>query len=87
MRVLSVKVGLPKAVEWKGRTVMTGIFKEPVEGTIPVRLLNLDGDRQADLSVHGGPDKAVLPIRPSTIPSGAASIRTTTSPGVASGRT
>lgn len=38
---------------------MTGIFKEPVEGTIPIRRLNLDGDRQADLSVHGGPDKAV----------------------------
>lgn len=59
MRVISVNVGLPKAVEWKGRTVTTGIFKEPVEGTVPVRRLNLDGDRQADLSVHGGPDKAV----------------------------
>lgn len=59
MRVLSVNVGLPREVEWKGRSVMTGIFKEPVEGTIPVRHLNLDGDRQADLTVHGGPDKAV----------------------------
>lgn len=59
MRVLSVNVGLPRPVEWRGRTVMTGIFKEPVEGTVPVRHLNLDGDRQADLSVHGGPDKAV----------------------------
>src|SRR6185369_7920053 len=59
MRVISVNVGLPREVEWKGRSVMTGIFKEPVEGTIPVRHLNLDGDRQADLSVHGGPDKAV----------------------------
>jgi len=46
-------------VVWKGRTVTTGIFKEPVEGPIRVRRLNLDGDRQADLSVHGGPDKAV----------------------------
>jgi len=59
MRVISVNVGLPRPVEWNGRTVMTGIFKEPVDGTIPVRRLNLDGDRQADLSVHGGPDKAV----------------------------
>jgi MOSC domain-containing protein YiiM len=59
MRVISVNVGLPRPVEWNGRTVMTGIFKEPVEGTIPMRRLNLDGDRQADLSVHGGPDKAV----------------------------
>lgn len=59
MRVISVNVGLPRSVEWNGRTVMTGIFKEPVDGIIPVRRLNLDGDRQADLSVHGGPDKAV----------------------------
>jgi MOSC domain-containing protein YiiM len=59
MRVISVNVGLPRPVEWNGRTVMTGIFKEPVDGTIPIRRLNLDGDRQADLSVHGGPDKAV----------------------------
>jgi MOSC domain-containing protein YiiM len=59
MRVISVNVGLPRPMEWNGRTVMTGIFKEPVDGTIPVRRLNLDGDRQADLSVHGGPDKAV----------------------------
>jgi len=59
MRVISVNVGLPRAVEWKGRSVMTGIFKEPVAGTVAVRRLNLDGDRQADLSVHGGPDKAV----------------------------
>ena len=59
MRVISVNVGLPRPVEWNNRTVMTGIFKEPVDGTIPMRRLNLDGDRQADLSVHGGPDKAV----------------------------
>ena len=59
MRVISVNVGLPRAVEWKGRQVLTGIFKEPVAGPVAVRALNLDGDRQADLSVHGGPDKAV----------------------------
>lgn len=46
-------------VEWKGRLVSTGIFKEPVEGRIQVDSLNFKGDRQADLSVHGGPDKAI----------------------------
>jgi MOSC domain-containing protein YiiM len=44
---------------WKGEPVSTGIFKEPVEGSIRLRTLNLDGDRQADLTVHGGPSKAV----------------------------
>lgn len=59
MRVVSVNVGLPREVVWKGRTIVTGIFKEPVEGQIAMRELNLDGDRQADLSVHGGRDKAI----------------------------
>jgi MOSC domain-containing protein YiiM len=59
MRLVSVNVGLPREVEWKGRTVSTGIFKEPVQGRVMLRRLNLDGDRQADLSVHGGADKAV----------------------------
>ena len=59
MRVVSVNVGLPRTVRWKGRDVTTGIFKKPVEGRIPLRRLNLDGDRQADLSVHGGAAKAV----------------------------
>ena len=59
MRVISVNVGMPRPVEWNGRRVMTGIFKEPVSGPVRMRRLNLDGDRQADLSVHGGPDKAV----------------------------
>jgi MOSC domain-containing protein YiiM len=59
MRVVSVNVGLPRTVRWKGRDVTTGIFKEPVEGRIPLRRLNLDGDRQADLSVHGGAAKAI----------------------------
>jgi MOSC domain-containing protein YiiM len=59
VRIASVNVGLPREVEWRGRSVATGIFKSPVEGRIPVRTLNLDGDRQADLSVHGGPEKAV----------------------------
>jgi len=59
MRVVSVNVGQPKEVVWKGRTVLTSIFKEPVKGKVTARRLNLDGDRQADLSVHGGPDKAI----------------------------
>jgi hypothetical protein len=58
MRVISVNVGLPRTVQWKGKAVSTGIFKAPVSGRIHSRTLNLDGDRQADLSVHGG-DKAV----------------------------
>jgi len=59
MQVISVNVGQPREVIWKSRTVMTGIFKEPVAGRIAVRRLNLEGDRQADLTVHGGPDKAI----------------------------
>lgn len=59
MRVISLNVGLPREVVWKGHEVSTGIFKEPVQGRVIMRKLNLDGDRQADLSVHGGADKAV----------------------------
>lgn len=59
MRLLSIQVGQPREVSWNGRTVTTGIFKEPVEGPVFLRTLNLDGDRQADLSVHGGVAKAV----------------------------
>lgn len=59
METLSVNVGLPREVMWKRRSVSTGIFKEPVAGRVKVRSLNLDGDAQADLTVHGGLDKAV----------------------------
>jgi MOSC domain-containing protein YiiM len=58
-RVVSVNVGLPHGVPWRGRTVQTAIFKEPVAGRVAVRHDNLAGDRQGDLSVHGGPAKAV----------------------------
>jgi MOSC domain-containing protein YiiM len=57
--IISVNVGLPRAVLWHGHTVTTAIFKEPVEGRIFLRKLDLDGDRQADLTVHGGDYKAV----------------------------
>ena len=59
MRVLSVNVGLPREVIWRGKPITTGIYKEPVAGRVPLRRLNLDRDRQADLRVHGGPEKAV----------------------------
>jgi MOSC domain-containing protein YiiM len=58
-RLLSVNVGLPREVERHEGTVRTSIWKEPVPGRVRVRRLNLDGDEQSDLSVHGGPDKAV----------------------------
>ena len=59
MRILSVNVGLPRFVEWGGRNILTGIYKQPVAGPVPIDFLNLNGDQQADLTVHGGPDKAV----------------------------
>jgi MOSC domain-containing protein YiiM len=59
MKLISVNVGLPREVSWKGKIVTTGIFKEPVSERVMVRSLNLDGDGQADLTVHGGVDKAV----------------------------
>ena len=59
MKIISVNLGLPRLVLRNGEPVSTGIFKEPVAGRVIVRTLNLDGDRQADLSVHGGPEKAV----------------------------
>ena len=59
MKIVSLKVGLPQLVLSNDEPVSTGIFKEPVAGRVNLRTLNLDGDRQADLSVHGGPEKAV----------------------------
>lgn len=59
MKLLSVNVGLPREIEWNGRIVRTSIFKEPVTGRVRVARLNVDGDQQSDLTVHGGPDKAV----------------------------
>jgi MOSC domain-containing protein YiiM len=59
MKLISVNVGLPREVAVNGGNVSTGIFKHPVSGAIRVERLNLVGDRQADLSVHGGPYKAV----------------------------
>src|SRR5438046_1770982 len=59
MKLISVNIAQPREIVWKGRLVTTGIFKEPVAGRVAVRKDNLDGDRQADLTVHGGAEKAV----------------------------
>jgi hypothetical protein len=59
-RLLSVNVGLPKDVAWQGRTVFTGVFKDPVTGPRRVRKLNIDGDGQGDLAGHGGEQRAVF---------------------------
>src|SRR5881392_522970 len=58
--LLSVNVGLPKDVSWQGRTVFTGVFKDPVTGPRRVRKLNVDGDGQGDLAGHGGEQRAVF---------------------------
>ena len=59
MKLLSINVGLPQEIDWRGETVRTSIFKAPVAGRVRVTTLNVEGDRQSDLSVHGGSDKAV----------------------------
>jgi MOSC domain-containing protein YiiM len=59
VKIISVNVGLPRLVLRDGEPVSTGIFKEPLTHRVMMRTLNLDGDRQSDLSVHGGPEKAI----------------------------
>ncbi len=59
MKLVSLNVARPRLIVYKGATINTGIFKNPVSGRIALRTLNLDGDQQADLSVHGGTYKAV----------------------------
>ena len=65
MKLISVNCGLPRQAVWHGEAVTTSIYKDPVQGRVPLRKLNLDGDRQSDLSVHGGEYKAVYcyPVR------------------------
>src|SRR6201991_1019315 len=58
--LLAVSVGLPKDVPWQGKTVFTGVFKDPVTGPRRVRKLNVDGDGQGDLAGHGGEQRAVF---------------------------
>ena len=59
-RLTSVNVGMPADVSWQGRVIHTGIWKQPVDGPVMVRTLNLDGDGQGDLNGHGGENRAVL---------------------------
>jgi MOSC domain-containing protein YiiM len=59
VKLISLNVAGPHLTVYKGATINTGIFKKPVSGRIPLCTLNLKGDRQADLTVHGGPNKAV----------------------------
>jgi ferredoxin-NADP reductase/MOSC domain-containing protein YiiM len=59
-KLVSVNVGMPKNVQWHGKTVYTGIWKTPVEGPVTVRRLNIDGDGQGDLAGHGGEQRAVM---------------------------
>lgn len=59
MKVISVNVGRPREIFHEGRVIRTGIFKEPANGRVRVSALNLAGDEQADLTVHGGPSKVV----------------------------
>lgn len=59
MKLISLNVGFPRQVTFRGELVTTGIFKEPIHHRTKLRKLNLDGDKQADLKVHGGVDKAV----------------------------
>ncbi|HEX3354858.1 MAG: MOSC domain-containing protein [Terriglobales bacterium] len=59
IKIVSVNIGLPREVMWRGMQIITGIYKYPVTGRVALRKLNLDGDRQADLNVHGGEFKAV----------------------------
>jgi MOSC domain-containing protein YiiM len=59
MKIISLNVARPRLAMYNGSSVSTGIFKEPITGPVALRTLNLDGDRQADLAVHGGPYKAV----------------------------
>lgn len=59
MRLIAVNTGLPREVIWRGQSISTGIFKQPIEGRVAVKTFNIGGDRQADLTVHGGRNKAV----------------------------
>jgi MOSC domain-containing protein YiiM len=58
-QVISVNIGKPRQVEWRGRLIRTGIYKEPALGPVWISRLNLNGDAQADLTVHGGINQAV----------------------------
>jgi MOSC domain-containing protein YiiM len=59
MKLVAISVGQPRDVQWRGRSVETSIFKTPVSGRVHIARDTIEGDQQSDLSVHGGPEKAV----------------------------
>ena len=59
MKLVSVNIGVPREVKWRGQNITTAIYKNPVEGRVALRTLNLEGDRQANLGIHGGYNRAV----------------------------
>ena len=85
--VLSVNVGMPKDVTWQGRTVFTGVFKDPVAGPRRVSRLNVEGDGQGDLGGHGGEQRAVFVYQLGSYRTGSGSSDGTTSPTGSSART
>jgi MOSC domain-containing protein YiiM len=86
-RLLSVNVGLPRDIAWRGKTVRTAIWKTPVQGGRMVRRLNIDGDGQGDLAGHGGEHRAVFVYQIDSITIGKANSVETTSRMGSSGRT
>jgi MOSC domain-containing protein YiiM len=87
MKLLSVNVGLPREIFHEGRMIRTGIYKTPVEGPVRVSALNIDGDQQADLTVHGGPSKAVYVYPSDTMLFGAKNCRRSNFRGAALAKT
>jgi MOSC domain-containing protein YiiM len=86
-KVLSVNVSLPKEVPYRGKTITTSVFKEPVEGRVTLRSSNLDGDGQADLSVHGGVHKGPTCTPSRTTSTGSANLVGAISASDSSGKT
>ena len=68
MKLLGISVGQPRKVQWQKREILTSIFKSPISGPVQVKRLNIEGDHQADLNVHGGVDKAVYAYSHDTYP-------------------
>jgi len=87
MKLISVNVGAPREITVGGKTVRTSIWKNPVQGRIHVSTLNLDGDQQSDLSVHGGVDKASTFTQANIIPIGGLSYLMSSCPGERSAKT
>jgi MOSC domain-containing protein YiiM len=68
LKLLAISVGQPQLVKWQSKEVLTSIYKSPISGPVMVRRENIDGDRQADLTVHGGIDKAIYAYSYDTYP-------------------